>query len=121
MRLRSIIAAHRLLGTPDATPDASPNFHFWHFWVERPFWVIFGDRLLWGQLTVIITKRHEPIAQRRIPEWAQLSVSSHVIGSLRCVVKVLASHTMFIRRAKFKDLGHRDRFSGGARGAQRAR
>ena len=29
---------HRLLGTP----DASPNFHFWHFWVERPFWMILG-------------------------------------------------------------------------------
>ena len=74
MRLRSVIAAHRLLGTP----DASPNFHFWHFWVERPFWVILGDRLLSGQLTVIITKRHPPIAQRRYPERAQLSVSSRM-------------------------------------------
>ena len=74
MRLRSIIAAQRLLGTH----DASPNFHFWHFWVERPFWVILGDRLLSGQLTVIITKRHGPFAQRRYPEWAQLSVSSRM-------------------------------------------
>ena len=68
------VAAHRPLGTP----DASPNFHFWHFWVERPFWVILGDRLLSGQLTVIITKRHGPITQRRIPQRAQLSVSSRM-------------------------------------------
>ena len=74
MRLRSIIAAHRLLGTH----DASPNFDFWHCGVERPFWVILGDRLLSGQLTVIITKRHPPITQRRYPERAQLSVSSRM-------------------------------------------
>ena len=78
MRLRSVIAAHRLLGTPDRQPSASPNFRFWHFWVERPFWVILGDRLLSGQLTVIITKRHPPIAQRRHSERAQLSVSSRM-------------------------------------------
>ena len=77
MCFRSIVfgcSCDRLLGTP----DASPNFHFWHFWVERPFGVMLGDRLLSGELTVIITKRHGPITQRRYPEWAQLSVSSRM-------------------------------------------